>query len=1429
MNRIIASLIILLTSLSLHARNRTFERLETSDGLPNDFVLSIMQDEDGFMWMGTMAGLVRYDGTGFREAIDSETGQPLNNRIQDIYYTSGRYLWLSAFGGVYYKFDRLTNRTVAKYPDALGKKIQTAKTLYAQGTDGEIFLAFEKLGLYVEENDGASSFYSFSEIPKMPYPFNLVSMCQTSDRSLWILTSKGILRWDRKSETYTVMLPGIFAFKAQEYDGILYVSSEKGLYMINLESGENEITPPMEDRRIINMYVADPGYLWVISEDGTIVLEDLNEKREILIGRNSYKGKVMSSYVDKNRDLWLVTSNTSEVYRYDISSGKIVSYPVDLNHSYAHNHMVVNYYYDDSYGSLWFGTFSDGLIEYNYADETLHQYRTSRNDYTTINNNGQLSICEDRNGILWFGTRKGGIAKLNLNQEDFGYIIPDPDISDPYMNESMGFVKDKSGVFIMPTYGNGVFAHDTRTGCSDRVDIYVDGNKTEVPDFWIYTAYQDHSGKYWIGTKINGLYRAELTCKGGRYRLLMTNVGLVYDRNRFQSEDIYSICEDEYGNVYVATYGGGLYKIEKGETVAIPVRFPEPYHDQFRYIRYVVPDKDGNIWIAGLGGCLQFKIYHETNIVKVLNVFENNASTKERDLPFYDVNYVFEDSSGNIWFGTNGGGLCMWNPGENRMFRYTDQSIPSRIIHGLIEDSQENIWITTDRGLCVYKRESGSFVNYFEEDGLYCDSFSEANPFLDSDGTMYFGTVKGIVAVNPAVLKDVRINPTILFTELRINNLPVTVYGNGSILDTDINMSGQIVLKHDQRDFSVYFSSDLYDNPDNDLFDYMLEGYDSDWIASSSNNNATYSSISPGNYILKVRMSSVADFSETKVKELKIKVKRPYYASVTAYFLYFMIFLVAFWLIYENRKRYFLLKSEYTIEKKLTEFKLMFFTNISHELRTILTLIKAPLSRISLENNAENMNLLNLVSGNVDKLTYLVNEILDFRKIQNDKMELDVSEIDIVKFFTTVTDMFRISADNKHIDYTVHVEGEVRNAWIDAEKMEKILTNLLSNALKYTPESGKIEATLLLKSGTATIVVSDTGIGFDTSDKRLFERFHNGIARPSVHSTGIGLSLVREYVALHHGTLNFSSTIGKGSVFTVTVPVAKSGYAEDEICHDTDIFQAGAVSSMAFDRQLNEPVSPPVPSSGDRAARILVVEDNEQLRRFLVDNLSGGEYAVEGCENGMKAYDRVLDKAPDIVISDVMMPEMDGIELLKRVRENDNLSHIEFILLSAKATVEDKIIGIDCGADDYIEKPFDFNYLKSRVNNLLKRRNDFISHFRSGTSDLAGKQEEFLKEVDGIIAGNLTNGDFGIDDIASGLGLNKSAVVKKMKNLTGCSVNQYIRMAKLKAAANMLVENDYTVFEACYAVGYSDINHFRIQFKNFFGKTPSQYKKDAGM
>ena len=960
--------------------------------------------------------------------------------------------------------------------------------------------------------------------------------------------------------------------------------------------------------------------------------------------------------------------------------------------------------------------------------------------------------------------------------------------------------------------------------------------------------------------------------------------------------NVYCVYEDRHGRIWAATFGGGINYItqnQEGETLFINHRNNlKGYPIDLCYrTRFITSDNNGRIWVGTTTGAIAFdgdfkkpediRFHHFSRVPNDTNSLSNN-----------DVHWIIPTKKKELYLATFGGGLNKLlsidkdGHGEFKSYSVLD-GLSSDVLLSIREDHKQNLWISTENGICKFIPSEERFENYDERSISFRVRFSEAASVLTSEGNVMFGTSNGVFMFNPDSIRKSSYVPPIVFGKLMVNNEDVTP-GKASILKVDLDDTEKLVLSHDENIFSVQYAALDYTNPQNIQYAYILDGFEKQWTLADKQRSVTYTNLPKGNYVFRVRSTNSDGAWVENERMLDIVILPSFWETPVAYVLYVLfiliIILVAVYILFTIYR----LKHEVSVEQQISDIKLRFFTNISHELRTPLTLIAGPVEQV-LKNDKlpeDAREQLVVVERNTNRMLRLVNQILDFRKIQNKKMKMQVQRVDVVPFVRKVMDNFEAVAEEHRIDFLFETEKQHLYLWVDVDKLEKIVFNLLSNAFKYTPNGKMITVFIREDENTVSIGVQDQGIGIaENKKKSLFVRFENLVDKNLFNqaSTGIGLSLVKELVEMHKATISVDSHLGEGSCFKVDFLKGKGHYDEEVefILEDAetpvrmgqvvDIANASLQSETlvaADGRGVEESPSEKETSVEDNSKELmLLVEDNQELREFL-RSIFTPMYRVVEAADGMEGWNKALKYLPDIVISDVMMPEKDGIEMTRELRADMTTSHIPIILLTAKTTIESKLEGLEYGADDYITKPFSATYLQARVENLLMQRKKLQSFYRdslmhinmsavpenspvsaevvSGEAngvesgqgaqpqpqpavpDMSPNDRKFMDKLVELMERNMDNGDLVVDDLVRELAVSRSVFFKKLKTLTGLAPIEFIKEIRIKRATQLIETGEFNMTQISYMVGINDPRYFSKCFKAQVGMTPTEYKEKVG-
>jgi signal transduction histidine kinase/DNA-binding response OmpR family regulator len=884
--------------------------------------------------------------------------------------------------------------------------------------------------------------------------------------------------------------------------------------------------------------------------------------------------------------------------------------------------------------------------------------------------------------------------------------------------------------------------------------------------------------------------------------------------------------------------GGGLDRLDRKTNRFIHHQYAGKPNDQLpsNFISCILQNKKGNLWVGTSGGIAVF----EKN--KQAPVFYSALNTK-KSLSNNNVICILEDSKGRIWVGTREG-LNLFNEQTKEFQTYTlSDGLPDNLILNIIEDNRQTLWISTPNGLCNVTPNSNwprpllSIIHYDESNNLQNREFNDNAALKTQSGELIFGGPSGFNIINPDKIVKPAHHTKIIFTGLQIfnNNIePGEWVNNRVILKQALSKLQSINLKYKENVFSIEFASLDLGNSAGEKYAYMMEGFSEDWLyADATQRRVTYTNLNPGHYTFKIKVLN-RDGVWSEEKQLQIHIEPPFWRTTFAYIIY--AFIIAGLLLLARRITLDRIRMRYEVQYQRTEaetahalerLKTKFFTNVSHEFRTPLSLIIAPLDKIIKNATDEEQKMqLNLVQRNAKRLLSLVNQLLDFRKMEVQEIKLHPAIGDIVNFCRDISHSFTDLAEKKNIRFSFQSNIDNLEIFFDKDKIEKILFNLLSNAFKYTHDNGMVSINLVHTppanqndDGTLAIEVKDTGIGIPADKhEKIFERFFQTDVPESMvnQGTGLGLAITKEFVRLHNGIITVKSEPEQGTCFTVLLP-AKKIMVPAARTASLQVPEEETVQHLAEEHQ-----------KGGKRKLILLVEDNEDLRFYIKDNLKG-QYKVEEALNGKEGWEKVKALNPDLVVSDIMMPLMDGIELAKKIKGETGTAHIPIILLTAMGSEEKQLEGLKAGVNDYITKPFTFEILASRIRNLMAQQKMLQKRFQKQIEvnpeevTITPVDEKFLKQALDVVEKNMDNPDFSVEDFSREMFMNRVTLYRKILSITGKTPIEFIRSIRLKRAARLLEKSGMSIAEIAYEVGFNNPRNFTKAFKEEFLIPPSQY------
>lgn len=1200
----------------------------------------------------------------------------------------------------------------------------------------------------------------------------ILSIKTDTSGNLWFIAGVTLCKFNRQTGILKKFDPKSF-FKASS----ICLTEDGGLWIASL-AGKLEKYDPIHDS-----FLSHPACLPLVRHDQGKAIETLYStgNQSILIGtpdqgillfditKGSFK-EVIAKNQDKtsiyardfirvgNDEYWMATE--SGIFIYHMASGKIINLRKQYNNPYSLTDNAVYTLCQDRQGGMWSGTYFGGTNYYSNQHITFEK-SFPRMGENSISGNAVREICRDRSGNLWIGTEDAGLNEIKAGTDTFTHFIPTGRKGSIVYSNIHGLLAAGDTLWV-GTFQKGLDRMDTRTGRVIR--HYSAGTRAgSFKNDFIYTIFQTRAGVLLIGTGA-GLYK--YNPKTDDFTPMPFVPGGSF---------IASIHEDTKGVIRVGTFREGFYFYNPGTGE----------QGNFRY-----------------------------------------SSRDVNSLPDNRINGIEEDNHHILWLATEGG-FCRYDPEKNTFRAFTTkEGFPSNVIYRSLQDAKGNLWVSTSKGLVCFNPANERWQTYTTFTGLLSDQFNYNSALRDMDNSMYFGSVKGMIRFNPEDYAPTSLSPDIYITGFQVDNKELTVDRKGSPLTNSITHTSRITLDFNQSSFSIDFAALNFAAPEMTKYRYQMLGLDKEWTSLQTNRKVYFTGLAPGNYTFLVKASQTGNIWNESPATLEIRILPPFWRSSLANLFYDATILLTVLLCIrayhrrvEDKNKGKLAYLENEKEKEIVHAKIEFFTNVAHEIKTPLTLIKLPLEKTltMADNDSELLHNLKIMERNTDRLIDLTNQLLDFRKTENNGLTLNFVKSDIHDLLAEQFLAFKPAAEQRNINFTLELPKMHLQAYVDIEAIKKILSNLFSNALKY----GKDEVhTIILPFNSAddsfTISIANNGLLIPEEMKeKIFEPFFRLKETNKQPGTGIGLSLSRSLAQLHHGAL--TTTIkDKMNVFLLTLPIHQEKQFE---WYDDRISQQAA--QIPF---LTEGVT----HNEDKRATILLVEDNLELLAFVAAELDR-EYRVLKTGNGSEALVLLNHEPVQLLISDIMMPVMNGLELCKAVKSNFEYSHIPVILLTAKNTLQSKIEGLEQGADAYIEKPFSTQHLLAQINSLLTNRNKIKAYFASSplvhikTMAYSKEDETFLLSIQDIISRNMDNFDLNVEHLAKIMNMSRPTLYRKIKALSDLTPNELINITRLKKGSELLAEGRYKIYEVADMLGYTLQSNFTRDFTKQFGMSPSEY------
>lgn len=1360
--------------------NIKFEQL--SEGLSEKSVTCILQDRKGFMWFGTRNGLNRYDGVEFKiyEFVYGDTTSLSGNFVNSLVEDSLGNIWVGTLDAGLNLYDRQKDIFIRYQPRAGDPNTLSDNWISELYRDSKnrLWIGTEKEGLDLLE-PGAKKFKHFK---KDAYDATSLSnnhirvIFEDASSNLWVGTYGG---------------------------GLDLFDPKQNQFIHHRHDPHDETT--ISSNYLYSHLKDSEGNIWVGTREGlNLIVENENGysfkryKPNIKDPTGLIHNIVLSIAEDNLGRLWIGMENGALTI-YDKKNQTFSNFwpdPLDPTSIGSNSIWTV---YKDKIGTMWIGARNRGINKWDqYHTKFVHHILPPSGDHQLANND-VLCFVEDEKGNLWIGTDGGGLNYLDRKTNKYTHFVHDP--NDPQSLSSNSVISlelDSRGDLWIGTWEGGLNRLDKKTNTFRR--YYNDPtNSKSLGSNYVFSIFEDSSGKLWVSAFYEGLdlYDRE------------TDSFIHYKREAIGHNRVFTMFEDSWKNMWIGTEGGGLIHMEKD-------KHGQPVFTSYRYNPSDPTSLSSNV-----------------------------------------INAVYEDSRHNLWIGT-WAGLNKFDH-QTRTFKAfrKEDGLADNVVYGIIEDVDGNFWVSTNQGISKFDPLHIHVENYNTADGLQAQEFIRGSFLKSRSGEFFFGGVNGFNSFFPTGIKDNPNIPPVYITNFWVYNTLMKPGGTESPLTRNITETDEIVLPYNQNEFTFEFAALNYSQAFKNQYAYRLEGYDKDWHYAGTQRKASYAKVPPGSYTFRVKAANNDAIWNEKGASVQILVKPPWWKTWWAYSIYGML-IVALFMWYRqnliNRER---LKNDLKLEhleltkmQEMDKLKSYFFTNISHEFRTPLTLILSPIRDMVAGNFKGDVNKqYQMVIRNGERLLRLINQLLDLSKLGAGSMKLKASQVDIVQFLKPIVSSFDSYAQRLSIRFSFEHPAEPIMVYLDADKFEKIITNLLSNAFKFT-RAGEIKLSVTVihettgKPSTAgdrpdkiEIAVTDSGAGIPQEYiSSIFDHFYQVAHQSNSEGSGIGLALTKELVELHKGKIMVESVEGKGSTFKVLLLLGRGHLKDSEVDEsDGPILSnhkniVGVDMTEVINNKEQFVETDEEESKNNNLPRVLIVEDSADMRTYIKQSLEDCYHVLEAAE-GKDGLKKGLEIAPDLIISDVMMPGMDGVTLCKTFKNNIYTSHIPIVLLTAKADLESKIEGLETGADEYLPKPFNSHELQVRVRNLIRSRQILRERFTENKKivlepkeiSITSLDEKFLKNVLAVVEKNLSDSNFRVETLGKELDMDHMAVYRKIKAMTGQTAVEFIRTIRLKRAAQLLRQQKLTVAEVTYNVGFNDLQYFRTCFKKHFGVSPSEY------
>jgi signal transduction histidine kinase/ligand-binding sensor domain-containing protein/AraC-like DNA-binding protein len=1256
----------------------------------------------------------------------------------------------------------------------------------------------------------------------------ITSINKDYKNNIWVTSENGLFAIkDTLSEFKELAFPKEkSAYKVSTDHKNTFISSKEGvIYKYNYEKKQldsiTSIVNIVPNISKINQIKANSKNEIFISTDNGFIYKYSQTKKELTSISGSFSNFSNSLHIvfDLNDNLWIGTE-TLGLHIYNTTTEKFIENSIYKGNKYNINNEMIISLFRDSIGHIWAGTDGGGLYHINPESGQIKLYTHNDTNKFSLTTNTIIDINEDSHKNIWITTNYGGVNILPQNNNSISY-------HEGSINNTptriLTMYRSAANELWIGTDGSGITRIQTNKDKTTTENQYF--NNTDIKKgFYVQSITEDNLGNIWFGTYKNGLWH--YNTKQNKFSPI-----IISNSENVRASDVRTIYKDSKHRIWVSSnISTAVYNNQKKQIAY----FENNTHGAKGLIaESIIEDKNGELWFGFYKGGL-FKFIENTNYIQNSH-FKKHDYTKSISKTTGIISMASSNSSDLLWLISYNGTLSNFNINTKTYTNFdTYKSLVNTSLRAVLTENKQNLWLSSTNGLIHLNLKDSILRNYYETDGLQDNLFLSRSAFKDQEGKLYFGGIKGINTITPN-----KITKEEAKTSLYINNIEILNQSAKELIPeqikSGINNVSKLHLNYNQSSFLFRFSAIGNVLAPNYYYAYRLKGFNDKWIHTPKELLATYTNIPPGNYTFEVKASSKKDLWNIPSKTIDIHIAKPFWNNAIAYCIYFLLIALIFYGLkkwYTLKNKLIFEKIDHKREKELHTLKMDFFTKMSHEIQTPLTLIIAPiddmLTRAEINGNLLLKQRLQIISNNVKRLSRIAFELTTIRNKELKKIKLLVTKNNLFKELHQIALSFNEQARFKQIDFSINCPKNLSEVWYDKNKFEHIIYNLLSNAFKFTPKEGNIQITVVPINNKNSIKINifDSGPGIPSKElKKIFTLFYQSKIGKQTEGTGIGLALAKELINLHRGKIKVKSSPTEGTTFTITLPVTKDAYLEDELINNN----SQDTKPLSLDRldSVEKPISNVIQDK-----TILIVEDNIELQQFLKD-LFIPFYNVILAENGEEGFLIAKRKFPDLILSDVMMPKLDGIEMCKSLQKNPQTQHIPIVLLTAKNSTNSKITGLKSGAIEFINKPFNTNELLLKVKNIITSTEHIISKFKKEIISNPvininkTQDEEFLENLISIINSKIENPNFKMEELADALNISYSVLYRKCLALTGNGLVDLVRFLRLKKAAVVIAKYGYTISEAAYLSGFNDPKYFSKCFKKQFEKTPNTFKKEA--